>query len=72
MALILMIAVPFVPGPVAVLLVMGALAPAVASAALEVGLVGRESMIGIPLALGVSTSPVRALVQGGGSAMRMT
>lgn len=42
------------------------------SSGLEVGLVGRESMIGIPLALGVSTSPVRALVQGSGSAMRMT
>src|SRR5688572_1207769 len=42
------------------------------SSGLEVGLVGRESMIGIPLALGVSTSPVRALVQGAGSAMRMT
>jgi CRP-like cAMP-binding protein len=42
------------------------------SSGLEVGLVGRESMIGIPLALGISTSPVRALVQGGGSAMRMT
>jgi CRP-like cAMP-binding protein len=42
------------------------------SSGLEVGLVGKESMIGIPLALGVSTSPVRALVQGGGSAMRMT
>jgi CRP-like cAMP-binding protein len=39
---------------------------------LEVGLVGREGMIGIPFALGVSTSPVRALVQGAGSAMRMT
>ncbi len=39
LALILMIAVPFVPAPVAVLLVVGALAPAVASAALEVGLV---------------------------------
>jgi CRP-like cAMP-binding protein len=39
---------------------------------LEVGLVGREGMVGIPLALGVSTSPVRALVQGSGSALRMT
>jgi CRP-like cAMP-binding protein len=42
------------------------------SSGLEVGLVGSEGMVGIPLALGVSTSPVRALVQGGGSAMRMT
>jgi CRP-like cAMP-binding protein len=37
---------------------------------LEVGLVGREGMVGIPLALGISTSPVKALVQGAGSAMR--
>jgi CRP-like cAMP-binding protein len=39
--------------------------------ALEVGLVGREGMVGVPLALGVDASPVRALVQGGGQAMRM-
>lgn len=38
---------------------------------LEVGLVGKEGMVGIPLALGHPTSPVRALVQGEGSAMRM-
>lgn len=40
--------------------------------ALEVGMVGREGMLGIPLALGVSDSPVRALVQGSGMALRMT
>jgi CRP-like cAMP-binding protein len=39
--------------------------------ALEVGLIGREGMVGIPLVLGHGTSPVRALVQGGGSALRM-
>ena len=39
--------------------------------ALEVGLVGREGMVGIPLALGVDVSPVRALVQGGGPALKM-
>ena len=41
-------------------------------AALEVGLVGREGMVGIPLALGVDISPVRALVQGAGSALQMS
>jgi CRP-like cAMP-binding protein len=40
--------------------------------ALEVGLVGCEGMVGIPLALGVNISPVRALVQGTGTAMRMS
>lgn len=39
---------------------------------LEVGLVGKESMVGIPLALGQPASPVRALVQGEGSALRMS
>ncbi len=39
--------------------------------ALEVGLVGREGMIGASLALGVARSSVRALVQGTGTAMKM-
>ena len=39
--------------------------------AVEVGLVGNEGMVGIPLALGVDVSPVRAVVQGTGIAMRM-
>jgi len=39
--------------------------------ALEVGLVGREGMVGIPLALGADVSSVLALVQGSGSALRM-
>lgn len=39
--------------------------------ALEVGLVGREGMVGVPLALEIRLSPVRALVQGTGTAMRM-
>lgn len=37
---------------------------------LEVGLVGAEGMVGVALALGVSHSPIKALVQGAGSAMR--
>ena len=40
--------------------------------ALEVGMVGREGMVGLPLALGTNVSPVRALVQGAGKAMRMS
>lgn len=39
--------------------------------ALEVGLIGREGMVGIPLVLGHNASSVRALVQGSGTAMRM-
>ncbi|HEY5559307.1 MAG TPA: Crp/Fnr family transcriptional regulator [Steroidobacteraceae bacterium] len=39
--------------------------------ALEVGLVGREGMVGSRLALGITQSSVRALVQGTGSAVRM-
>ena len=40
--------------------------------ALEVGMVGREGVVGIAFALGVGSSPFRVLVQGGGSAMRMS
>jgi CRP-like cAMP-binding protein len=39
--------------------------------ALEVGLVGREGIIGARLALGATRSSVRALVQGTGTALRM-
>jgi hypothetical protein len=39
--------------------------------ALEVGMVGREGMLGAHLALGVSTTPLHALVQGAGSALRV-
>jgi CRP-like cAMP-binding protein len=39
--------------------------------ALEVGLVGREGMVGSRLALGMAASSVRALVQGTGTAVRM-
>ncbi len=40
--------------------------------ALEVALIGREGMVGTPLALGIDNSPLRALAQGSGTAMRMT
>ena len=39
--------------------------------AAEVGLIGCEGMIGLPMALGVAVSPFRAVVQGGGTAMRL-
>ncbi|MDP2240168.1 MAG: Crp/Fnr family transcriptional regulator [Burkholderiales bacterium] len=39
---------------------------------LEVGMVGNEGMVGMPMALGIGFSAVRALVQASGSAMRMT
>lgn len=39
---------------------------------LEVGMVGNEGMAGLPIFMGVNVSRTRALVQGEGSAMRMT
>jgi CRP-like cAMP-binding protein len=37
----------------------------------EVGLIGNEGMLGIPVALGMNATPTRALIQMPGSAMRM-
>ena len=39
--------------------------------AAEVGLIGCEGMVGLPAALGIAVSPFRAIVQGGGTALRM-
>jgi len=39
---------------------------------LEVGMVGNEGMVGMPMALGIGISAVRALVQGRGTALRMS
>ena len=38
----------------------------------EVGMVGREGMVGASLSLGIMHSPVKALVQGEGSALRLS
>jgi len=45
--------------------------PVDGTANLEVGLIGNEGMLGSPLVLGVTASPLRALVHGAGSALRM-
>ncbi|HSB26710.1 MAG TPA: Crp/Fnr family transcriptional regulator, partial [Pyrinomonadaceae bacterium] len=42
------------------------------SSGLEVGMVGNEGMAGLAVFMGVASSSTRALVQGSGTAMRMT
>ncbi len=46
--------------------------PVDGNASLEVGLVGNEGMHGVTLALGVDSSPLHSLVQGGGPCLRMS
>jgi CRP-like cAMP-binding protein len=46
-------------------------APVDGYAGLEVGIVGTEGMFGVSLMLGVDVSPLHALVQGAGPALRM-
>ncbi len=48
------------------------IAPMDGRASLEVGIVGNEGMLGTALLLGVNVSPMHALVQGAGSALRMS
>jgi CRP-like cAMP-binding protein len=45
--------------------------PIDAAASLEVGLIGNEGMFGVPLVLGVGVSPVHAVVQATGLALRI-
>ena len=45
--------------------------PGIGRAQLEIGLVGSEGMLGVPLLLGINESPLRALVQGAGRAWRI-
>jgi CRP-like cAMP-binding protein len=53
-------------GIIALVTIMGQFRP------LEMGLIGNEGMLGATLALGVETAPMRAVVQGSGTAWRMT
>jgi CRP-like cAMP-binding protein len=46
-------------------------APVDGRATLEVGLIGNEGMLGIPLVLGIGVSPQRATVRGAGDALRI-
>ncbi|MGZ9006298.1 MAG: Crp/Fnr family transcriptional regulator, partial [Burkholderiales bacterium] len=48
------------------------LAPQADHRPLEVAVVGSEGLVGVPLALGMRTSLVKAVVQASGSALRMT
>jgi CRP-like cAMP-binding protein len=46
-------------------------APVNGHGSMEVGLIGNEGMLGIPLILGIDVSPLRALVRGSGAALRV-
>jgi CRP-like cAMP-binding protein len=50
--------------------IISLLVPIDGHGSLEAGLVGTEGMFGAPIALGVDVSPLQALVQGSGAALR--
>jgi CRP-like cAMP-binding protein len=52
-------------------LLVSLLTPVQNHMALEIGLVGSEGVVGLPVAQGIGTSSVRAVVQGPGTALRM-
>jgi CRP-like cAMP-binding protein len=52
--------------------IISLISPQLGTSSLEVGMIGNEGMAGLPVFLGVKSSTTRALVQGAGSAMRMT
>lgn len=52
--------------------IISLLSAVAARSTLEVGIVGNEGMAGIPIFMGVAVSRNQALVQGAGTAMRMT
>jgi CRP-like cAMP-binding protein len=52
--------------------IVSLLSTVTARSSLEVGIVGNEGMAGIPIFMGVTVSRNQALVQGAGTAMRMT
>lgn len=52
--------------------VISLISPQLGTSSLEVGMIGNEGMAGLAVFLGVKSSSTQALVQGAGSAMRMT
>jgi CRP-like cAMP-binding protein len=52
--------------------IISLISPQLGTSSLEVGMIGNEGMAGLAVFLGVKSSSTQALVQGAGSAMRMT
>src|SRR5215216_4001886 len=52
--------------------IVSLISPQLGTSSLEVGMIGNEGMAGLAVFMGVKNSSTQALVQGAGSAMRMT